>query len=91
MTTLVVRHTVEDFDRWSNGYKEHGTVRRSHGATGDRVLRDGNQVLALIDFPDEAAAAAFQADPSLGEAMHTAGVVGAPDISLWTENSQERY
>ena len=91
MTTLAVRHRVEDFDQWSTGFKEHGEVRRSHGATGDRVLRDGNQVLALIDFPDAASAAAFQADPSLRDAMQHAGVVGAPDISVWTESSQEQY
>jgi hypothetical protein len=86
-----VRHSVEDFDRWSIGFKDHGDVRRSHGATGHRVLRDGNHVLALIDFPDAGAAAAFQADPSLRTAMDTAGVVSAPEISLWTDVSEERY
>ena len=91
MTTLVVRHTVADFDTWSTGFTKHGEVRRSHGATGHRVLRDGNSVLALIDFPDAAAAQGFQADPSLRDAMHDAGVVGAPDISLWAEASEEQY
>lgn len=91
MTTLVVRHTVEDFDRWSTGFKDHGDVRRSHGATGHRVLRDGNHVLALMDFPDADSAAAFEADPSLKEEMHRAGVVGAPEISVWNEDSEERY
>jgi hypothetical protein len=91
MTTLAVRHTVADFDAWSAGFKNHGEVRRSHGATGHRVLKEGNNVLALIEFPDAAAAQGFQADPSLREAMHEAGVVGAPDISVWAESSEERY
>jgi hypothetical protein len=55
------------------------------------VLQDGNSVLALIEFPDAASAQAFQADPKLGEAMAAAGVVGAPDISTWSEASREKY
>jgi hypothetical protein len=55
------------------------------------VLRDGNHVLALMDFPDADSAAAFEADTSLKEAMHRAGVVGAPEISVWSEDSEERY
>ena len=91
MTTLVVRHTVADFDTWKGGFDDHGEVRRSHGATDHRVLRDGNNVLALIDFPDAAAAQAFQADPSLRDVMHKAGVIEAPDISVWVEDSEEQY
>jgi hypothetical protein len=85
MTTLAVRHTVQDFDSWKAGFDAHDGGRRSHGATGYRVLRDGNTVLALIDFPDATSAKAFQADPSLRQAMDVAGVVGTPDISIWSE------
>lgn len=91
MTTLVVRHTVKDFDAWSPVFKEQGDIRRGHGATRERVLRDGNDVLVLIDFPDTEAAQSFRTDPSLREAMHRAGVVGAPDITLWAEVSEELY
>lgn len=91
MTTLAVRHTVADFDTWKLGFEGHDEGRRSHGATGHRVLREGNNVLALIEFPDAAAAANFQNDPSLRQAMQAAGVVGAPDISVWPETYQEQY
>lgn len=91
MTTLAVRHTVDDFDRWAIGFDEHADVRRSHGSTGHRVLRDGNEVLALIDFPDADAAAGFQSDPSLRDAMERSGVLTAPEVSVWTDASQERY
>lgn len=91
MTTLAVRHTVQDFDTWKLGFDGHDDVRRSHGSTGYRVLHDGNAVLALIEFPDEASSQAFTADPSLGEVMATAGVVGAPDVSVWSEAGQEQY
>lgn len=55
------------------------------------VLQDGNSVLALIEFPDAASAQAFQTDPHLRETMAEAGVVGAPDISTWSEASGETY
>ena len=91
MTTLAVRHSVADYDAWKAAFDEHGEVRRTHGSTGYRVLRDGNDILVLLEFPDDSAAAAFQADPSLRTAMDKAGVQGAPDISLRTESELVRY
>ncbi|MBV9830462.1 MAG: hypothetical protein JOZ82_02625 [Marmoricola sp.] len=91
MTTLAVRHTVQDFDTWKAGFDGHDRARRSHGSTGYRVLQDGNSVLALIEFPDAASAQAFRADPELGKVMAEAGVIGAPDISTWSEASREMY
>ena len=91
MTTLAVRHTVNDFNAWKAGFEGHDAGRRSHGAIGYRVLQDGNSVLALIEFPDAASAQAFRTDPSLRDAMDNAGVVGTPDISIWTEAYEEKY
>lgn len=91
MTTVAVRHSVADYETWKAAFDEHDQVRRSHGATGHRVLRDGNDLLVLLEFPSDSAAAAFQADPSLGAAMAKAGVQGAPDISVRTESDQVRY
>ena len=91
MTTLAVRHTVNDFDTWKAGFDGHDAGRRGHGSTGYRVLRDGNAVLALIEVPDAAAVRAFTTDPALREAMDKAGVVGTPDVSIWSEAEREQY
>jgi hypothetical protein len=85
MTTLAVRHTVSDFDTWKSAFDGHESVRTGHGATGARVLHDGNEILVLIDFPDAPAAQSFMADPSLAEAMSKGGVIGAPDVSVLVE------
>jgi uncharacterized protein (DUF1330 family) len=85
MTTLAVRHSVADFDTWKSAFDGHASVRNGHGATGARVLHDGNAVLVLIDFPDAASAQSFMADPSLADAMSKGGVQGAPDVSIMTE------
>jgi hypothetical protein len=91
MTTLAVRQSVSDFDTWKTAFDGHAGVRSGHGATSHNVLRDGNDVLVLVEFPDPSSAQAFTADPSLGEVMRNAGVQGAPDVSLLTEVEQVRY
>ena len=85
MTTMIVQHTVQDFEDWKPGFDAHQDSRRLHGATQHRVLRDGNNVTILIDFPDRDSATGFAEDPALREAMAKAGVVGAPAITFADE------
>jgi len=80
--TLLVRHTVESYDDWKPAFDGHEENRRLHGASGHRLLRDGNQVIILMDFPDRASADGFTSDPSLREAMTKAGVIGAPELAV---------
>jgi hypothetical protein len=91
MTTLTVRHSVPDYDAWKAVFDTHSDIRRSHGATGHRVLRDGDDVLVLVEFPDVAAAQSFQSDSSLRVALQQAGIQGPPDVSLRTEAEQVQY
>jgi hypothetical protein len=91
MTTLAVRHTVQDFSAWKASFDAHADARRSHGATGHRVLRDGQDVLVLIDFDNQEQAGAFTADPSLKEAMANAGLTSPPDITVREETERLRY
>ena len=91
MTTVLVRHTVESFDDWKTVFDGHESNRRLHGATGHRVLRDGNNVTILTDFPDRDGATAFASDPSLKDVMSKAGVIGAPDVSFLDEVEDISY
>ncbi|MGZ4594673.1 MAG: cyclase [Actinomycetes bacterium] len=91
MTTLAVRHSVSDYDAWKAVFDEHGSIRRTHGATGHRVLLDGNDVLVLVEFPDAAAAQSFQSDASLRAALQRASIEGTPDVSVRTEAEQVQY
>jgi hypothetical protein len=90
-TTLLVRHTVESYHYWRPVFAGHEANRRLHGATGHRVLRDGNQVTILIDFPDRSLAEGFAADPALPEVMSKGGVTGAPDIAFLESCEQISY
>lgn len=88
MATVAVRHRVSDYDAWKVVYDEHGTNRNEHGCTGDQILRDGadpSEVLVLTHWPSMTNAQEWAADPSLGEAMSRAGIVGAPRIEFYEE------
>jgi len=85
MVTLVVHHSVRDFDAWKPVFDEHEQVRRSHGEVEHRIYRDiqdRNRVIVHNDFPSEEAARGFLEDPSLKEAMSRAGVEGEPGVAL---------
>ena len=84
--TLIVRHPVTDFDAWRAVYDEVGTLRDQHGCIAERVLvlpTDGNDVVAIHDFPTVEQAEAFANDPALKEAMGRGGVAGAPRIEIF--------
>jgi hypothetical protein len=84
--TLIVRHPVADYAIWRPVYDEVGVLRAQHGCTSERVLRlptDGNDVVAIHDFPTVEQAEAFAADPALKVAMERSGVAGAPRIEIF--------
>lgn len=89
MATLMVTHDVQDFDAWRASFAAADDVRERHGATEVRVLRDGDRVVGMLDFPDEAAARSFLADPALRAPI--AGVAGMPEVRLLAEVERTRY
>jgi hypothetical protein len=91
MTTLVVQHSVADYDTWKSSFDTHQAVRTGHGATGHRVLRSDNDLTVLLEFPDAASAQAFLADPSLHDAMVSGGVIGEPKGSMLDETELLAY
>jgi quinol monooxygenase YgiN len=85
MTTVIVQHTVSDFDTWKPAFDDHETTRAAHGCTSVDVFRgseDPNAITVLMAYPDVASAKAFASDPSLKETMSRAGVSGPPTISF---------
>jgi hypothetical protein len=94
MAKVIVQHHVADYDRWFAVFTEHGDTRRRHGATGHVVTRsvaDPNSIVIVNDFATLAGAEAFATDPSLPEAMHRAGVDGAPQVWITEESSVVAY
>ena len=83
MGHMLIRHKVEEFDRWKSAYDDHESKRSEAGLSEVKLLRnqdDPNEVVILMDAPDRAKAEEFASSDDLREVMQNAGVVGPPDI-----------
>jgi quinol monooxygenase YgiN len=81
----IVQHMCADYDTWRPVFDEHAAVRQEHGCTSERVYRDAddaNQVAVIMEWPSQAAAEGFMADPSLRDAMERGGVTGPPTVTF---------
>ena len=83
MAHMLVRHRVQDFDKWKSAYDEHQTARRAAGLKDLRLWHntdDLNEIFLLFEAADVTKAKAFAASDDLKEKMTSAGVIGKPEI-----------
>ena len=83
MPYLLVRHKVEDYERWKPGFDEHGTTREASGGKGGYLFRnveDPNETVILLEWDDLENARRFAQSEDLRETMQRVGVVDHPDI-----------
>ena len=91
MAYLLVRHKVEDYERWKPGFDEHGATRRANGSLGARLFRnaaDPNEVLILMAWDDIDRAGLFVESDDWHEAMARSGVNDRPDVWFLEEVDQ---
>ncbi len=84
---MVVKHKVSNFAKFEASYDAHDSLRLANGLHTyviGRSVGDSNTVMVALIVDDIAKAKAFSKDASLKEAMHQAGVVGAPTIMFTT-------
>ena len=84
MMYIHVRHTVEDFAKWREGFDKNAAARQTGGATDEvyvmRNVDDPNEITVVLGWSDVTKARAFTQSASLKEAMQKAGVTGPPEI-----------
>ena len=84
MVYIYVRHNVEDYARWREGYDNHAAARQAGGATDEayvmRNVDDPHEITIILGWSDLEKARAFTQSTSLKEAMQKAGVSGPPEI-----------
>lgn len=88
MTYILVRHQVEDYETWKEGFDAHSTTREASGSQGGLLFRDAenpNEVVILLRWDDMARAQAFIGSDDLRETMQRLGVSGPPDIYFLDE------
>jgi len=86
--TLIVRHQVQDYSAWRAVYDSVENVRQQYGCYGAEVLvdpGDKNDVFVIHRFPTLEAAQGYAGSSELRDAMHRAGVAGAPRIETAVE------
>ncbi len=83
MTTMFVRHQVQDYAAWRKVYDDFRPTRTRLGVTAAAVYRaadNPNDITVTHEFASIEAAQAFAASSELHGAMANAGVAGEPSI-----------
>jgi heme-degrading monooxygenase HmoA len=91
MPYILVRHKVQDYNKWHPIYSEHGAARKAGGSKGARLFRsanDPNELVILLEWDDLQKAQQFTGSQDLREAMERAGVADRPDIYFLEEIEQ---
>src|SRR5215208_397363 len=91
-----IRHRVEDYPKWKEGFDSTAEYKRSHGWKGYRLYAiegDNNNVLVMEEFETEGQAREFLGSDYLKDVMSSAGVSDEPDILVveLLEEGSERF
>ena len=85
MTTILIKHPVEDYDIWKGEFDAFHDYRKASGETCFQIYRpidDPNYLVILFEWDSAENAKAFLDSTDLKEAMQRAGVSGQPEITI---------
>ncbi len=88
MVSVLVRHKVEDYDKWRAVFYQHGSTREASGSQGARIFRnakDPNELVVLLEWDNLERARQFFQSEDLRQRMQRAGVAGQPDVEFLEE------
>jgi len=92
MPYLLVRHRVEDYERWRLVFDhDHGAARVQRDSKGGRILRnadDPNELVILLEWDSVENARRFANADELREAIQRAGVSDQPVVYFLEEVEQ---
>jgi heme-degrading monooxygenase HmoA len=89
----LVRHRVEDYERWKLVFDEHRPAVKQSGSKGGRLLRsadDPYEIVILLEWDNLENARQFYGSDDLRETMQRAGVAGQADIYFLEEVEEVR-
>ena len=88
MTFVMIRHRVEDYEKWRVVFDAHESTRTAFGIKEKYVwhtIDDKNEVTVLFEVADIEKSKEFLELPELKEAMQEAGVLTKLDIYFLEE------
>jgi quinol monooxygenase YgiN len=91
MANLLVRHKVEDYGKWKEGFDKHSATRAASGSQGYRLLRNAdnpNEIVIIFGWDDLERARRFASSDDLRAVMHDAGVIDRPDVYFLDKEEQ---
>lgn len=83
MTTVVVRHKVQDFAKWKEFYEGADEFHKKYGVIGSQVFQSAdnpNELVILTEMKNLEDARKFGQSEELKEAMKTGGVSDQPHV-----------
>ena len=83
MPYILVRHKVEDFDRWKAAFDGQAPARGEAGSKGGYVFRnadDPNEVVALLEWDERERVEQFILSEDMQQTMLNSGVTELPSI-----------
>lgn len=83
MTYMLVRHKVEDYEKWKSVFDEHAALREEYGSKGGRLFKNvdsPNETIIVFKWDTVENARKFADSEDLKNAMKKAGVVEKPEI-----------
>lgn len=89
MTTIFLKHTVEDYDSWKPGFDEHASTREEYGSTENyRLFREAgspNEIVMIGEWESAEAFQRFMDESDVKEKMGELGVISEPEVYVLDE------
>ena len=85
MTTVLIKHPVEDYAKWKDAFDRFIDHRKAGGEKSYHICRpidEPTSVIILFEWDSIANAMAFLDSEELKTAMQQAGVAGPPEITI---------
>ena len=91
MTTVLIKHPVQDYTIWKAAFDNFSDTRKAAGEKSYhiyRTIRDQNKIVVVFEWDNVDKALAFLQSQELRTAMQQAGVTGQPDITVMESAAQ---
>ena len=85
MTTVLIKHQVQDYDKWKDAFDAFIDNRKAGGEKTYhiyRTLNNLNNVVVVFEWDSAENAITFLQSDELKAAMQQAGVAGPPEINI---------
>jgi quinol monooxygenase YgiN len=89
MTTIFIKHTVEDYDSWKPGFDDHADTREEYGSHENyRLFREAgnpNEIVVMGEWESPEAFERFMDESDVKEKMGELGVISEPEVYIFEE------